>query len=247
MRLIVTFLAFASLTAGVAAQSQRPAQARSVPIDLLCAPLASLTEPPKTIRVVGGTEAARALFAPGESVIINAGAGQGIKAGQSFYARRVVDDRFTVQTTEKPPRSIHTSGWVTIVDVQANVSTAKVAEACDGVMEGDYLEPLVLPPTATPSAAGEPDFARPARIILADDRRYLGAGGGSLMVMDRGSDHGLRPGQRLTLFRQSANAEGSIVTIGEAFVALTQAETSLIRIRKSSEAIQVGDLIAIHR
>lgn len=247
MRVLLTSVSIVALTAGVAAQAQRPAETRSVPVDLLCAPLASFTEPSKTLRIVSGTEPPRALFAAGETVIVNAGAEQGVKAGQKFFVRRVTEDRFTLQTTEKAPRSIHTAGWITIVDVQANVSTAKVSEACDGVMEGDYLEPLVLPAIARASADGEPDFARPARIILADDRRQLGAGDGSLMVMDRGSDHGLRPGQRLTLFRQPSNGEGSVVTIGEAFVALTQAETSLIRIQKSSEAIEVGALIAIHR
>jgi hypothetical protein len=67
------------------------------------------------------------------------------------------------------------------------------------------------------------------------------------MVIDRGTDHGVRPGQRLTLFRPAAEANGPVVTLGEAFVASSQPETSLIRIQKSREAIQVGDLVAIHR
>lgn len=247
MRAILTFLTLVPLSAALAGQSHRPAETRSVPIDLLCAPLASLAEPSQTIRVAGGLEPVRSLFAPGESIVINAGSEQGIRAGQSFYVRRVIGDRFAMQTAEKAPRSVHTAGWVTVVEVQANAATARVVEACDGVSEGDYLEPLVLPATASPSPDGEPDFARPARVILGAERRQLGAGGGSLMVVDRGSDHGLRPGQRLTLFRLPSNSDASPITIGEAFVALTQAETSLIRIQKSGEAIQVGDLVAIHR
>jgi hypothetical protein len=67
------------------------------------------------------------------------------------------------------------------------------------------------------------------------------------MVIDRGTDHGVRTGQRLTLFRPATEANGPVVTIGDAFVVSTQPETSLIRIQKSREAIHVGDLVAIHR
>jgi hypothetical protein len=248
IRLILIVFSLVACGGAAAAQSQRPIAARAVPADLLCGPQATLTPPAQSIRVVGGSEPMKALFATGDAVTINAGSAQGIAAGQHFFVRRVVPDRFTVRTTEKQPLSIHTAGWVTIVETQANVSIAKVSEACDGIAEGDYLEPFVIPAAATSaSAAGEPDFARPARVILADNRRQLGAGGGSLMVIDRGSDHGLRAGQRLTVFRTTLDGSGPVMTIGNAFVASTQSETSLIRIETSREAIQVGDLIAIHR
>lgn len=239
-------VALVSSSAAVS-NAQRPPQTREVPIDLVCGPLASLTEPAQTLRVVGGVERGKTLFAAGDSIIVNAGTSQGLKPGQHFFVRRVIEDRFTVKTTEQAPRSIHTAGWLTVVEAQENVSIAKIAEACDGISEGDYLEPLAVTPAFAALEAGRPDFAHPGRIILADDRRQLGAGGGSLMVIDRGSDHGLRAGQRLTLFRSTANGAGPVKTIGEAFVASTQAESSLIRIEKASEAIQVGDLVAIHR
>ncbi|HJR61337.1 MAG TPA: hypothetical protein VJ813_18140 [Vicinamibacterales bacterium] len=247
-RLSAVFLSAVALSAAPAAQGQRPLAARMIPIDLLCGPQAALAPPNRSIRVAGGgTEGMKALFAPGDTITINAGTAQGVSVGQHYYARRVVEDRFTVRTAERPPLSIHTAGWITVVEVQANESTARVAEACDGIMEGDYLEPLVVPAAAAPPPAGRPDFARPGRVILGDDRRQLGAGGGSLMVMDRGSDHGLRAGQRLTLFRHTPDGPEPIATLGEAVVASTQPETSLIRIETSREAIQVGDLIAIHR
>ena len=236
-----------SMAALSGAQAPRPAVTRDVPVDLVCGPQATLTPPSQAIRVTGGVERVKALFAPGDAVIVNAGSAQGIRAGQHFYVRRLIVDRFAVRTTEKTPQSIHTAGWLTIVEVQTDLSIGKIMEACDGIGEGDYLEPLVLPPAAGSVAAGEPDFNRPGRVILADDRRQLGAGGGSLMVIDRGSDHGLRPGQRITLFRHAQSSSGPIVTIGDAFVATTQAETSVIRIEKSREAIQVGDLVAVHR
>jgi hypothetical protein len=239
-------LALVAFGAVSSAQERRPDETRHVPIDLVCAPQAALEVPAQTLRIAGGAEPSKALFSAGETVFVNAGTEQGVLPGQRYFARRVIEDRFAIQTTEAQPRSIHTGGWITIVEAGANVATAKVSESCDGVIEGDYLEPLVLSPVAAPSDAGAPDFERPARLILADDRRHLG-GGGSLLLLDRGSVHGLRAGQRLTIFRRALDGAGPVVTIGAAFVAKTEAETSLVRIESSREEVQVGDLVAIHR
>lgn len=230
----------------VSAQAKRPLVTRGVALDLLCGVQASLVEPPQTVKVAGGAELRKALFSPGETIIVNAGTAQGLRAGQHFYARRVIRDRFVIGTAEARPHSIHTAGWVTIVETQADVSVARISEACDGIAEGDYLEPLVLPAAGVTAAPGEPDYARPARVILGDDRRQIGSEG-SLMVIDRGSDHGLRVGQRLTLFRETMGGEGPVMKLGDAVVTSTQHETAVMRIGATREAIEVGALIAIHR
>ena len=246
-RLFLTLGALVAVTPLLSAQAQRPAETRGVPIDLVCAPLAALAPPSQALRIAGGIEPKKALFAAGDRVLIDAGAEQRVQVGQHFFVRRVIDDRFTVGTTETAPLSIHTAGWITIVEVRQSAAAAIVAESCDGIMDGDYLEPFERPAVVAASPAGTPDFDRPARVVLADDRRQLGAGGGSLMVIDRGSDHGLTPGQRLTLFRRTLDGAGPNVPLGEAFVASTRPDTSLMRIETSREDIQVGDLIAIHR
>lgn len=241
---LASALAVAAAGAAIEAQ-QRPLAARAVPLDLVCGPHASLTEPSQALRVVAGTERKKALFATGDTVIINGGTAQGLQAGQHFFVRRVVADRFAERTTDTSPRSIHTAGWLTIVEARADVSVATVTEACNGILEGDYLEPLVLPEPVDTSEAGEPDYAHPGRVILGDDRRQLGAEG-VLMVVDRGSDHGIRPGQRLTIYRHTVE-DGPIVKIADAVVAWTRPESSIMRINRSAEAVQVGDLVAIHR
>jgi hypothetical protein len=243
---LILAAAIMALGAASSAQERRPAESRHVPIDLVCAPQATLAVPAQTLRILGGAEPSKALFAAGDTVFVNAGTEHGVQPGQRYFARRVIEDRFAVQTTEAPPRSIHTGGWITIVEAGPTVATAKVSESCDGVIEGDYLEELVLSPVATPTDAGAPDFERPARLILADDRRHLGAGG-SLLLLDRGSVHGLRPGQRLTVFRRALDGTGPVIAIAAAFVAKADAETSLVRIESSREDVQVGDLVAIHR
>lgn len=230
----------------LSAQAQRPLAARAVALELVCGAQASYVAPARTIRVEAGAEPRKALFAAGDAIIINAGSSQGLHAGQHFYVRRMVSDRLAVPAGDSRPFSIHTAGWVTIRETQAEVSVATISEACDGISLGDFLEPLVLPAAAAEMAAGEPDYARPARVILGDERRQLGSTG-SLMVIDRGSDHGLRPGQRLTLFRETLNGRGPVMTLGYAVVASTQHETSMMRIGQTTGEIQLGDLVAIYR
>lgn len=245
-RLVAPVSLASLLIVGLDAQASRPQQTRAVPLEIICAPGSTLTPPVETMKVIGGTERRKQLFGTGETILVNAGTSGGIQTGQHFFVRRVVQDRHAEATADIQPRSIHTAGWVTIVEAEADVSVATIEEACDGVQEGDFLQPLALPEAGAAVAAGVPDFAHPGQVILGDDRRQLGASG-SLMVVDRGSDHGVRAGQRVTVFRPTVAGTGPVVAIGEAVIVSTQAESSVMRIRTSREAIQVGDKIALHR
>ena len=242
---ILTFFAALGGVHAVSAQSLRPELSRNIPIDVLCAPEAATSLPAASVRVVAGLERRKGLFAPGDVVVLDAGTAQGLQPGQHYFARRVIRDRFAVRTSEAAAHSIHTAGWLTIIEASANQATARVSEACDGVIEGDYLEPFGPPRVGEPRD-GTPDYERPGQVILGDDRRQMGAVG-SMMVFDRGSDHGVRAGQRLTLYRRATEPNGPIIRLGDAIVVSTRSESSIIRIEVSREAIQVGDLVAIHR
>jgi len=82
--------------------------------------------------------------------------------------------------------------------------------------------------------------------MLGDDRRQMAAQG-DLMVLDRGSDHGLHAGQRMTIFRTTGGGSGPVARIAEATALVVHPGTSIIRIDKTSDAVTVGDLVAIHR
>ena len=49
------------------------------------------------------------------------------------------------------------------------------------------------------------------------------------------------------LYRRATEPNGPIIRLGDAIVVSTRSESSIIRIEVSREAIQVGDLVAIHR
>jgi hypothetical protein len=240
---VATALLASALTASA---QEGPLATRSVPADQLCGAQVALAVPASAMTIAGGAEPSKQLFSPGDAVTLTGGFAQGVRAGQRFVVRRIVKDRFAHPTLGEQPRSVHTAGWITIVETQTDVSIGKITEACDDINAGDYLEPLVIPTAPGDLAGGEPDYARPARLVRGDERRQAG-GAGSLLVMDRGTDHGLRAGQRLTVFRQTLEGKGPVAKVGDAVIVTTHPETSLIRITASSDAVYVGDLVAIHR
>jgi hypothetical protein len=233
----------AVVDAGVA---QASPVVRDVTVEIACAPQAAFVAPVAAVRIAGGEDRRKRLFGTNDAVVLNAGTAQGLRVGQEYYVRRVVDDRFTVvQADGVRPLSIHTAGRVRVVDTATQASIAVITTACDGVLDGDYLEPFTPPALPlTASALGEADYANPGHLILGDDRRQIG-GAGSMMVLNRGSDHGVRPGQRLTIFRETGG--GPVFRVGQAVVITTSPETALIRIDSSKDAVYVGDLVAIHR
>lgn len=250
--LIRTAAAMSSiLVAPIVANAQDPAArgvVRDYAAELACGARAVGMPPDTSIRVGAGREHGKALFGLYDPLVIKAGTSHGLKVGQEYFVRRIVPDRFVRPGSDGvATASIHTAGWIRIVDVQSDSAIATVTKLCDGIQEGDYLEPFekpVLPPTsATP---GEPDFANPGHLVMADERRQMAAQG-DLMVLDRGSDHGLHGGQRLTIFRPTAGGTGPIARIAEATAVVVGPETTVIRIDKASDAVFVGDLVAIHR
>jgi hypothetical protein len=247
VRIVVAACAAALLPMAALAQvTPAPSAVRDLSRELACGPRAALTPPSTGIRIVGGAERGRTIFAIGDTVVINAGSAQGLQAGQEYFARREVHDRFAQAMSDKSvPGSIRTAGWVKLVEVRTDSAIATVVHACDGISDGDFLEPFVLPAVAPALVGGEPDFENPGRIVLGDERRQMG-GPGAMMVLDRGSDHGIRPGQQLTIFRDEA-AGGTIQRVGGATVLTVSPETSLVRIDAATDAVYVGDKVAIHR
>ena len=236
-----------SASAGVlSAQQPQSALLSGLTHDVACAPASPVVRPPTPVVVAEGREAKRRLFGTGDALVIRGGTAQGLRVGAEYFVRRVVADRYTEPLKGVYPISVHTAGAVQILETQAEVSVAIITQSCDGVMEGDYLEKFEMPAIPVNQAGTTADFARPGHLILGDDRRQL-ASPGHFMVLDRGSDHGVKPGQKLTIFRTTLNGAGPVATIGSATVYTVQPETSVVKIENSLDAVYVGDLVAIHR
>lgn len=244
---VLVAVALSPRAAYAQSQTVRDAVVRDMAAEIACAPSAVETRPAAPMHVTGGLVDGKVLFGTGETVIVQGASAQGVRFGQEYFVRRVVPDQFTKSISDGVILySIHTAGWIRIAEVQGDAAVATVTHSCDALMPGDYLEPFAMPAVPAESASGEPDFANPGRLILGDERRQLG-GVGSLVVLDRGSDHGLRPGQRVTIFRPVPGGAGPVIRIGEATAVVVRPETTTLRIDTSTGVIYVGDLGAIHR
>lgn len=247
---VLALVAASALAAPLAAAPKQSPAGRPAPrdpaIEVACGPQAVVAPPVAAMRIIMGEVHGRTVFGPGDVVVVNAGRAHGLEAGQEFFVRRANKDDFLETPADATPVfSIRTAGWLRLEDVGREVATARVLHACDGIGEGDYLEPFALPIVPAPVVGGEPDFTDPARVMMGDERRQVGAAG-SFMVLDRGSDHQLQPGQRLTVFRPTLEG-GPVRRVAEATLVSVRPQTSLLRIDTSRDAVYVGDSVAIHK
>lgn len=241
--MLCSFVFTSLLSVGALAQEAPGNPEAAAARALTCAPQSPLIAPAVRMQIAGSAERLKGLYAPGEVVTVSAGSGSGVQPGQQYVIRRVVSDRFIEPMKGFHPISVHTAGWLRIEDVQPNTATARIVYACDGVQQGDYLEPFASPVVPAAAAEGRPNYARPARVILGDERRQMGVPG-QFMIVDRGAEQGLEPGQRLTLFRIAA---GQPQPIGSATALVVGPSTSVFRIDSSMDAVSVGDLVAVQR
>lgn len=167
-----------------------------------------------------------------------------VTAGQNFVVRR----RFRVG--DKTPLieatfGEHTAELIQVVETTARESLAVVVYACDELVAGDGLEAFDAESRVVAGSHGTPQFDEPARIVFGDDGRTLAAPP-QLMVIDRGSAQGVLRGQRLTIFRRPAGEHG-IAQVGEAIVVAVRPNGATIRLERATDAVAVGDLVALHR
>jgi hypothetical protein len=234
-----------TLVAQQPAAPQLPALAPGVLADqIACAPMSPPAPPTSHLRVSGSYQHGRMMFATGDSFIVDAGAKEGLQRGQVFFVRRWVRDMFTPASPDFTPISIHTAGWVTILDTREETAVAQVTHACDAILDGDYLEPYTEPAVPTAIADGEPDFDHPARIVMGDQTLQTGSPG-VMMLINRGSDQGVKAGQTLTIYRETLEGAAPSYDVGRGTILSVQAQTSLIRIDSSRGAVYVGDLAAL--
>jgi hypothetical protein len=198
-------------------------------------------------RVVGRRDNPnRGLMGPGDILHLDAGEEQGLKTGQNLVVRRrfVASDGGVAKKQQMLGEQ--TAGLVQIIETERSSATAIVVYACDEIVTGDTLEPYSAQPAFFAVSEGTPRFEDPARITLGEHGRRMGAQG-HLMVIDRGIMQGVTRGQRITIFRRDTSDDREAVTIGDGVIIAVRADSSTLRIERSTDAVMVGDLVALHR
>jgi hypothetical protein len=214
---------------------------------LACAPRLAFDVPDQSLRLTGGQDGfKRRSYAPGDLVTINAGTLNGIEPGQEYYVRRL-----QVEANQRPsretPGSVRTAGWIKVYAVDEELSLATVVHACDTLDVNDYLEPFTLPVMPTVSAEKiKPQRDHYGLILFGIDFRRSFAKG-DFFIVNRGSDHGVAPGDRFVIYRDNKQPENFLFDLGEAVAVEVKADTSTLQAITSRDAFRAGDYVALRK
>jgi len=188
----------------------------------------------------------RRLLGPGDLLVIDAGETKGVANGQNLVVRRRFQTGDLFALKKHQTFGEHTGGLVQIVETNAESAVAQVVHACGEIVAGDTVEPYAAQPAFFAVASGTPRFDDPARITLGENGKQASAAG-QMMVIDRGIMQGVQRGQRLTIFRSPAGNPLLNISIGDGVIVAIRADSATIKIEKATDAVMIGDLVALHR
>jgi len=191
-------------------------------------------------------DAGRALLGPNDLLRIDAGEKQGVADGQNLVVRRRFETGERFAPKKLQTFGEQTVGLVQIVETQADSSVAIVVYACGEISAGDAIERYVPQPAFFAVSPGTPRFDEPARITTGEYGQQA-ASAGQMMVIASGIMQGVQRGQQLTIFRRAQSHSGPMNIIGDGVIIAVRADSATIRIERASDAVVVGDLVAIHR
>ncbi|HEY0079815.1 MAG TPA: hypothetical protein VGB73_14480 [Pyrinomonadaceae bacterium] len=167
--------------------------------------------------VVGGEqEQEQHTYAEGDYVFINAGASNGMVAGQEFSVVRP-RGRFKSEFSRKEGTLgvfMQEIGRVRLTEVKSNVSVAQVTNSCEMMLLGDVLR--ALPPPLPESSLGviaqadalpaplprssEPTGRQQGRIVMARDLREM-VSRNQVVYIDLGREDNIKAGDTLSVYR----------------------------------------------
>jgi hypothetical protein len=212
----------------------------------VCGPREATAETEAVARVVAVDQApGRHVLGDRDLLLMDRGSADGIAVGQNLVVRRrfLVKDQAPSAGTRS--NADQTAALVQVVETTATSATARAVYICNEIAVGDRLDPFESQPAWRAQDAGVPDFDDPGRVLFAGEGRAVAAPR-DLLVIDRGSMHGARPGQWVTLFRGRPGTR-EFETIGHAIVVAVQPGSSTVRVETARDILEIGDAAALHR
>ena len=135
---------------------------------------------------------------------------------------------------------------ITITAIDEFNALVEIDSACAPIQRGDFIAPLVepvLPTTAAPMAP--PDFSDRGKVLFGNNNRLV-FGDGDTFSIDRGTLHGVVPGARFAIYRDSQNGM-PLVYLGDVVVLVPDEQTSKVALVRGVEAIYTGDVVVPRR
>ena len=213
----------------------------------------------------GHQDRTRGILSDGDTVYLNGGSDQGVKAGDRLVITKVVTRSFyhPSDTTHRKVLGdvLQQEGIVRVTTTYPGSSVAMIEHALDGLYEGSYGVPFQEP--ATLVANQRKDVASPvplkeplAHIIFLRENRPVAAAG-DMVLIDQGTKQGLKQGDVLLLarrrqidtglqsgdVREDPSKPSTNYDLGQMVVVATEETSSTCRILRSKEELVVGDIV----
>ncbi len=203
----------------------------------------------------------RQFLAEGETVYMNAGTDQGVKQGDRFVILKTAARKLANPRNEKKPLGdvVQQIGILRVVTPLAKGSVAILERCMDSVEVGDHLirftEPANIPMQLRTDISDPVKMdADPAVVAFARDSR-LDTSSGDQLIIDRGSNSGLKVGDVLLAARtmtfpvsegstrKTQATETTTHFLGQVMVVRVEANSATCRILRSNEEIRMGDQV----
>ena len=212
-------------------------------------------------RITGNQQSERQFLGEGETIYLNGGTDQGVKAGDRFVILRTVATKLPgVRSSKKPLGDvIQQIGVIRVVTPMAKGSVGIIERCMDTVQIGNrlvrFMEPANIPLDLRKDISDPVKMdADPARIVYARDARQDTSGGDQLII-DRGSQSGLKVGDVLLAARvktfpvdggskkKGQDLETTTHYLGQLIVIQAEPASATCRVLRSVEEIRIGDRV----
>ena len=212
-----------------------------------------LQSPEDTSLYLIGSEqgAEKNAFAERDVLYLNKGTNAGVKAGDVYSIHHASYEVKHPETNRTIGRKIETTGWGRVILAEENSAILMVEAACNDIHAGDYLKPLVKVSVPLIMRRAPADRVTPpsgktqgAVVDIADDSAI--AGDNQLLSINLGTEHGVAPGNILTVYKvMYPSMPTPRNVLGEVVVVAVQDKTATARVIYSRDAIMSGDRVEL--
>jgi hypothetical protein len=193
----------------------------------------------------------QSMFMAGDVIYLDIGAENGVQAGMEFTIVRPsrLVNRWGSER-EVQGRIYMTPGRVRVLCAQERSSITEIIYSCNEVEVGDFVapfEPLPVPLVrrTRPMTICDTPNGKPVGHVVDTRDAVTPVGTDTIVFLDLGEQDGLNPGDFLTVYHPSTQAEGVRTVLGEAAILTTRTRSSVAIITSMVDFIAVGDAVEV--
>lgn len=158
-------------------------------------------------------------FITGDLMYLDGGLDRGLKEGDEFWLVTEQEEVYYPETFKVLGTFYQYRGRASVLSVQDRTATIRITSSCTDVPLGAALKPfepipIPLARETPPAVAGDPPSGKATGVIVRAQDDLVAIGSDSVVLVNLGVDHGVQPGDFLTIFRIAVGREYGIGPVG---------------------------------